>query len=250
MRFILFPVILSCLALLSSSAPVPALSDAHEIIARSASNPAIRSIAQAVPRLYERSDAEISIKLGSEEFHLKKHHAQGESGSEVYTVTSGPHAGAFAKKKISEQEIEATTAVGDAIASGKDQSGGRWLVIKKSPGVEIEHTSKYINAKSDTTKCQEVVAGAIHVAVEQIVAVAKAHEWLHDDPHTSNILFNDQITQAHLIDWGKAKHTGAANAAALKLLLEQQFSHLCKSAAPPPPPPKKKAGKRAYELMY
>jgi len=250
MRFILFPVIFSCLALLASGAPVPAFYRAHEIIARSAPNPVVRSIAQAVFGLYGRSGADVSVKLGTQEFHLQKHHAQGESGSEVYTVASGPHAGAFAKKKVTEQEVEATKAVGDEIASGNDQSGTRWLVIKKSPGVEIEHTSKYTHAKSDPVKCKEVVAGAIHLAVEKIAEDAKDHHWLHDDPHTSNVLFNDQITQAYLIDWGKAKHANSANKATIQHNLEQQFSHLCRAAAPPPPPPKKKAGKRAYEVMY
>ncbi|KAH9833650.1 uncharacterized protein C8Q71DRAFT_771905 [Rhodofomes roseus] len=253
MRFVILPVIFSCLALLVSSAPVSEFYRAREIIARSAPNPVARELAHALLTLYERTTSDATIKLGTEEFKLKKLPAgeQGES-SEVFQVESGPHAGAFAKKKVTEQEIEATKAVGEAITSGKDE-GVSWLIIKKSPGKELDKTTKFAADKANAAKCKEHVAEAVKVGIKKIGEIAHSKGWLHDDPHVHNILFDDHLTEAHLIDWGKAKKVAVGstpNLSSLQAVMEQQFAHLCRSAAPPPPPPKKKVGKRAYDFEY
>ncbi|KZT72280.1 hypothetical protein DAEQUDRAFT_722941 [Daedalea quercina L-15889] len=241
MRFTFLLSLLSCLVLFVCGAPVNqrvlAIRELHDLIQRSP------EFQDALVRLWRRND--IVIKLEGKEYHLSLHSKQGNSGSPVYIVTSANLRGDFAKTSYSSNEFIATEAAGEVAAHGRASDGKQWMIIKKSPGMHITDTTAYKTVKGHQAKCEELLHKAANLAAKETVALwQKTHGWDQNDPNVENVLFDDHMTKAYLIDWGMAKKTPhAPSEAAVQAESLRMFSAsgLCKTIPPPPKaPPKKK----------
>ena len=106
--------------------------------------------------------------------------------------------------------IESVAQAGQLVASGRDENEcneiqAEWLITKKSPGKPLKDTEKFKADAKDKDKCLEVVANAKTTAK---AALKKFHDetgFNHGDINAGNILFNDEVTEAFLIDFGQAK---------------------------------------------
>jgi len=149
---------------------------------------------------------------------LKQFDEQGRSGAVVYTVTSGPFQGSFAKARRStlfdiDKEIANTKTVGLLIASGVDTNECnttkvKWMIIKKVEGKNFYATDAYANAvKAGREQCRALLLKAMTLTIAEVKAVhGRTNPKLyHNDLHSGNIFFDNTVTKASLIDWGEAK---------------------------------------------
>ncbi|KAH9838049.1 uncharacterized protein C8Q71DRAFT_575715 [Rhodofomes roseus] len=159
-----------------------------------------------VRNLQVRAGDEAILKLGRENIPVRPNERQGAHGA-VYRVVDGRYKGAYAKALVSEHEIRATEAVGALLTHGLDNYKQSWVIIRPSPGKRLDQTSAFSHVHSDAKKCNEFLDHAAGVAAKHIMQTYQSKHWLHQDPSIDNILFDDSVTQAHLIDWGCASQT-------------------------------------------
>ncbi|KZT71198.1 hypothetical protein DAEQUDRAFT_736992 [Daedalea quercina L-15889] len=150
---------------------------------------------------HSRQSGQYVLKLNGQKILVQPNSAQGAHGV-VYRVVDGHYAGAFAKALVSEQEIAATKAAGALLVDGSDDHKQRWAVIRASPGKRLDQTSAYHRVHADRTQCNALLDHAADVATREIMAVHSRTRWLHQDPSIDNILFDDGVAHAYLIDWG------------------------------------------------
>jgi len=173
-----------------------------------------------VDPLLHRPPQQITIKLTQGEFSLQQFPEQGRSGAVVYTVTAGPAGtvGSFAKARKTDlfnidKEIANTATVGLLLASGMDTNECnatkvKWMIIKKVAGNNFYGTTAYVNAfNGGREQCRALLQKAMTLTIAEVKAVhGRTNPQLyHNDLHSGNILFDDGVTKASLIDWGEAK---------------------------------------------
>jgi len=149
---------------------------------------------------------------------LRKFDEQGRSGAVVYTVIAGPAGtvGSFAKAPRStlfdiDKEIANTRTAGLLIASGVDTNECnspkvKWMIIKKVPGKNFFGTPAYVNAfNAGREQCRALLQKAVTLTIAKVKEVHQRTGLYHNDLHSGNILFDDGVTRASLIDFGEAK---------------------------------------------
>ena len=97
---------------------------------------------------------------------------------------------------------------GGLITYGKDERGQDWAIIKASKGIRIDRTSAYERVKHSPQHCWALLDHAMGLAVNEILHVYSKTHWLHTDPVLTNVLFDDAVSKAYLIDWGCAHKDG------------------------------------------
>ncbi|TFY59591.1 hypothetical protein EVJ58_g5684 [Rhodofomes roseus] len=247
MRLPLLLSLLSCLTLFVYCAPTPfkadldlALRELDDLVERSGADDALRSLTR-------RADQLIAINLHGHQLTLQRFANQGNSHSIVYTVaTPGPLHGDFAKTNVAENELRATTAAGAVKLSGVDSTGRRWMIVQRSPGMPITHTGAFRSVQHDQAHCDAMLHHAARLAATTMVHYwHHTQGWLQNDPNPQNVLFDDHMSVAYLIDWGQATYTHTPpNQAHIEAEAYHMFSShgFCRSHAPPPMgPPRGKA---------
>jgi len=164
------------------------------------------------------------LKLNGKKYRLLKNPAQGVHGV-VYRVIGGPYNGGYAKTRISEQEIHATSAVGALWMSGRDKHRNEWIIVKPSPGKLLKQTSAYAHVRHNPQQCWALLEHAIDVATDEILDTYHRTHWLHQDPTLSNVRFNDQASRAYLIDWGCASQPSHVRREDVKAQVEFEVVH-------------------------
>ena len=86
------------------------------------------------------------------------------------------------------------------------------MIIKKSEGMNIRKTSAYNAVKHDRKACVELLEEAAKKAAAATKALNKETGWDQHDPNTENVLFEDHMTKAYLIDWGMARKQPVSHA--------------------------------------
>ncbi|KAJ7840846.1 hypothetical protein B0H14DRAFT_3140418 [Mycena olivaceomarginata] len=140
----------------------------------------------------------------------------GDSSGCLYNVLNGwPKEGPAVAKTTAQpndeyknfkEEKAALERIQELYASGQDKwSKHWWLVMQKHDGMYLTDTSAYkenVGLGKSTKDCRAFV-GAVHDVVATNVAryVMDYGVW-HLDLHLSNILFDDRVTTAQLVDWG------------------------------------------------
>jgi len=100
-------------------------------------------------------------------------------------------------------------------------SGRQWMAMEKQPGLRIDQTAKWreifgstdgkpnmylpmdqMKDPAQVKKCTNGLRGAATAAAQAVWDVVNTHGILHRDVHYGNLLFNDDWTEANLIDWG------------------------------------------------
>ncbi|KAH9919372.1 uncharacterized protein B0H18DRAFT_957517 [Fomitopsis serialis] len=202
--------LLSCLTLFVYSAPARyqgeldlALRDFSDIVQRSP------DLQDDFMSLWKRAGQVLVIHLQGHELHLERFANQGNSHSIVYTVaTPGPMHGDFAKTNVAENELHATTAAGAVKFSGLDSTGRRWMIVQRSPGMHITQTGAFRHVAHDPVHCDAMLRHAAQLAAATMVHYWQhTHGWLQNDPNPQNVLFDDHMSVAHLIDWGQARYS-------------------------------------------
>ncbi|KZT70695.1 hypothetical protein DAEQUDRAFT_183699 [Daedalea quercina L-15889] len=183
--------------------------------------------------------------IDGQKLKVKKNGDQGIHGV-VYQVLDGPWKGAFAKAKVADQEIQATHDVGALLGHGRDAHGQRWAIIRPSPGKRLDRTDAFKRVQHNPNACWSLLNHAIELTSNKIMSEYHRTHWLHEDPVLSNVLFDDRVTQAYLIDWGYATRPASVPLAKIRAEVTDTFarSGVCpprqtahRPAAPPPPSP-------------
>ncbi|KAH9923289.1 uncharacterized protein B0H18DRAFT_955970 [Fomitopsis serialis] len=165
--------------------------------------PLVRDLSRASSHGPPSHDLTLWVDKKNLKFKVRKNEEQGEHGV-VYKVVAGKYKGGYAKALISEQEIQATAAVGALWLKGSDHHNDKWIIVKPSPGKRFNQTSAYAHVRHNPQQCWELLEHAIDVATNTILHTYRNTHWLHQHPTLSNVLFNDQASRAYLIDWGCA----------------------------------------------
>ncbi|KAH9834072.1 uncharacterized protein C8Q71DRAFT_859745 [Rhodofomes roseus] len=256
MHFPLFLFLLSCLTLFAYCAPTPfqaefdlALRELSDLVQRSGVDDEFLSLTRRADRtfpclarrgmdyLHVHSD-QVMINLRGHQLTLQKFANQGNSHSVVYTVaTPGSFHGDFAKTNVAESELAATTAAGAVQLAGYDSSHRRWMIVRRSPGMHITQTSTFRRVAHDPAQCDVLLRRAAKLAAATMMSYWQHTGWLQNDPNLQNVLFDDHMTVAYVIDWGQAirPHSQPSEAQ-----IEAQAYHMfsssgfCRSVAPPP----------------
>ncbi|TFY64824.1 hypothetical protein EVJ58_g2361 [Rhodofomes roseus] len=191
MRLLTFPLVVSCLALLTGAAPV-AWDTSSDL-----------SVRDLWPRAPAPGYAVLELELDGQRFKVQKNGDQGIHGV-VYRVVEGEYKGAFAKAMVEEDEIKATHAVGAMYMWGLDPHHQRWMLVKPAPGMRLDKTAAYRRVQHSPQHCWALVNHAIDLATASILSTYESSHYLHQDPVLGNVLFDDNVSRAHLIDWGCA----------------------------------------------
>ncbi|KAH9928636.1 uncharacterized protein B0H18DRAFT_953879 [Fomitopsis serialis] len=170
----------------------------------------------------------IDLTLNGKKYKIAKNPVQGIHGV-VYRVIGGRYDGGYAKTKISEQEIRATAAVGALWKVGRDEHREKWIIVKPSPGKYLKLTSAYRHVRHNPEQCWALLEHAVEAATNAILDSYHRTHWLHEDPILANLFFNDQVSQAYLIDWGCASQPSSVRREDVKALVayEVMRPHVC-----------------------
>ncbi|KAH9838502.1 uncharacterized protein C8Q71DRAFT_533280 [Rhodofomes roseus] len=210
MRILLFSFLASCLAVWAAP---DMQSSPSEVFVRS---------------LRRRASGEHVLTLEGEKLKVRLNDRQGVHGS-VYKVVGGDYKGAYAKTWITDQEAEATGAAGELLKSGTDRYGQKWIVVKASPGMQLDQTSAFRRVRHDPQQCWALLNHAIDIAARKILDTYTRTHWLHQDPTVANVLFDDHVSQAYLIDWGCASKPPSV----VRAYIAYAISHSGLCGAPP-----------------
>ena len=71
--------------------------------------------------------------------------------------------------------------------------------------MNIRKTSAYKGVKGDKENCEAVPKTAAELATTTTLAPYRETGWDQPDPNTVNVLFDDHMTKAYLIDRGMAQ---------------------------------------------
>ena len=91
------------------------------------------------------------------------------------------------------------------LTHGRTPDGKEWMIIKKSEGMNIRKTSAYKAVKDNKEKCEALLKTAAELAATTTLALYQETGWDQHDPNVENVLFDDHVTKAYLIDWGMAQ---------------------------------------------
>jgi len=186
------------------------------------------------PGTFTKSSAPptITIKLGDKEFKLTKFNQQGDSGA-TYTVDGQA---AFAKTPFSgdlTQEATLTQKVGLLIATGRDENcdnaiQAEWLVTKKVDGKRLSETRAFLTAKTEAAAgklagCTTIVAKAVDLTIAAVNEFHTKTGFNHNDFHPGNVFFDENVTKANLIDFGRAIEGPLPSPATLKAVVTGFF---------------------------
>ncbi|KZT70694.1 hypothetical protein DAEQUDRAFT_756286 [Daedalea quercina L-15889] len=156
----------------------------------------------------QNRDSDHVLTLNGQRFKVRKNDDQGVHAV-VYKVVEGQWKGAYAKALVDSSEITATHAVGALYTSGTDAYGQHWAIIKPSKGIRLDRTKAFKQVQHNQQQCFALLNHAIELATSKIAAEYSRTHWLHEDPVLTNVLFDDRVTQAFLIDWGCASQPPA-----------------------------------------
>lgn len=90
----------------------------------------------------------------------------------------------------------------------------QWMIIKKSEGMHITKTSAYQAVRGNEEKCEALLKHAAKLATATTLELYKKTGWDQNDLNSENVLFDDKMSKAYLIDWGMAKRLPEAVSAA------------------------------------
>ncbi|KAH9840672.1 uncharacterized protein C8Q71DRAFT_854546 [Rhodofomes roseus] len=222
MRFALLAIAFSYLALFAWSAPV---NQHHD----TCNAKKVRELAHTLDmrELDARALPEKLVEIDGNIYHLRRHSNQGVHGV-TYQVQCGSYKGAFAKTKVTSQEEHATYDVGALLFAGTDHKHRRWLFIKPSPGVAFDKTHAYLRVRHDAQACHHLLNHAADLATAAFEHYYTTTHWAHGDLTRGNILFDDHITSANLIDWDYAdRPKNAPHPADIHSKVVRNLGHLC-----------------------
>ncbi|TDL19488.1 hypothetical protein BD410DRAFT_842037 [Rickenella mellea] len=184
----------------------------------------------------DKAPPTLPVTIEGKTFGLTKNDDQGNNAV-VYKVTSGSDIGSFAKTPLTkslQREAIFTETVGQLIAFGVDPCREfEFMIVQAAPGATLPKIQKFVTAKENgRTECLAVVRQAVDVAVAKARSVFAEKEINHGDINPGNVLFDDEIQEATLIDWGSATTRPINSIAEGQALFE--FNKLCVGAAPDP----------------
>ncbi|KAH9830192.1 uncharacterized protein C8Q71DRAFT_381736 [Rhodofomes roseus] len=122
---------------------------------------------------------------------------------------------------------------------GLDPHHQRWMLVKPAPGTRLDKTAAYRRVQHSPQHCWALVNHAIDLATASILSTYESSHYLHQDPVLGNVLFDDNVSRAHLIDWGCATtDSRQATPADVKGLVSHFFQNsrgvqLCGGGPPP-----------------
>ena len=107
-------------------------------------------------------------------------------------------------------DTKSVPQAGLLVANGSDTNDcneiqAEWLITKQVVGKPLSQTKAFIDNKKDKTKCSENVDKAIGLVVAAAQAFHAKTGFNHNDLQPDNVLFDDNLTKANLIDFGLAK---------------------------------------------
>jgi Ser/Thr protein kinase RdoA (MazF antagonist) len=78
------------------------------------------------------------------------------------------------------------------------------MIVKASPGKQLTKTTAFHTAGTDKAALRVVVEKAIKAGLHALNDLYKKTRLNHNDVSLDNVLFDDNVSQAYLIDFGEA----------------------------------------------
>ena len=80
-----------------------------------------------------------------------------------------------------------------------------WLITKQVEGKQLSKTQAFQATIGKSAECTAIIKKAVGLAVTAVTDLHTKTGFNHVDFHPGNILFDENVTKASLIDFGSAK---------------------------------------------